>query len=252
MAFNTWKDFKKFEAAVKREYRFIHSPEVKEFLDNIKETLHDRTISLARGTIFFRSQIGYETFVAKGQIGACGFPSERMKPKPNNSHEGRANPKGISYLYLSDDVNTCLAESRPHKGQIISWAQFRINRDLRIVDCCTVPSHDSEMPFIFNPPQSQEDIGDAIWSRINSAFTKPITNNDAHSDYVPTQILAELFKSSSLDGIRFKSGVGEGHNFLLFDVDSADFINSAVLETKAISYEFSAFTDHYSLQEKLT
>lgn len=250
MAFNTWEDFKKFEAAVKSEYRFIHSPEVKEFLANIKETLPNRTILLDRGTIFFRSQIGYEPFEAEGQIGACGFPSERMKPKPNNSHEGRANPKGISYLYLSDDPNTSLAESRPHKGQIISLAQFRINRDLKIVDCCTVPMHESEIRFIFNSPQSQEDIRDAIWSRINSAFTKPIANNDTHSDYVPTQILAELFKSSNLDGIRFKSGMGEGHNFLLFDVDSADFINSAVMETKAISYEFSVFTDHYLLRGK--
>lgn len=250
MAFNTWKDFKNFEAAVKSKFRFIHSPEVKEFLANIKETLPDRARPLALGTILFRSQIGYETYESQGQTVACGHPSERMKPKRNNSHEGRANPKGISYLYLSNEDNTSLAELRPHNGQIISLARFKMNRDLKVVDCYSVRKHYRYWQCIFDEPQSQEDIGSAIWSMINSAFSTPVTNIESSAGYVPTQILAELFKAEDFDGICFESSMGEGRNFLLFDLDAADFIDCKVMETKSITYEFAEFTDHYSLQEK--
>lgn len=250
MDFNTWEDFKNFEAAVKNEYRFIHSPEVKKFLDNIKRTLPNRARPLALGTVLFRSQIGCKTRKSQGQIVACGYPSKRMKPKPNKSHEGRANPKGISYLYLSDEDNTSMAELRPHKGQIISLAQFKMNRDLKLVDCSSVQNQYSYWRCIFDEPHSQEDIGSAIWSMINSAFSKPVTNNESSADYIPTQILAELFKAEDFDGVCFKSGLGEEHNFLLFDADAADFVDCKVMETKSIEYEFSEFTDHYSLQDK--
>lgn len=250
MAFNSWKDFENFEASVRSKYRFIHSSEVNDFLENLKETLPVRARKIALDTICFRSQIGYDTYESEGQIGACGYPSERMKPTSKVRREGRANPKGISYLYLSNDGDTSLAELRPHKGELISLAEFRIARELNVVDCVSRSKRYDLFGCYFNPPVSQEEIGDAIWSKIGSSFSKPVSNNDSSSDYVPTQVLAELFKSENFDGICFKSGMREGLNYLLFDIESADFIKSTVMETKSISYEFSEFTDHYRLQEK--
>lgn len=250
MGFNSWRDFEDFEKKVKHENRYVHSGEVKEFLFNIKKSLPARERSLAAGSILFRSQIGYDEYEDEGQLIITGLPRERMKPIPLKGYEGRANPKGISYLYLANDENTSMAELRPHIGEYISSAQFKVNRSLRLIDCYSVPKHYNYVMCIFDMPTSQEDIGYAIWSMINAAFTKPIKNNDSSSDYVPTQILAELFKSEGFDGVCFKSSMGAGHNFVLFDLGMADLINCTVMETKSVDYGFSERGNRYHIQSK--
>jgi hypothetical protein len=238
MGFNSWQDFVSFEENVKYKNRFIHSQDVTEFLSNIKRTLPDRKISLAVKTPLFRAQIGHDEDECEGSIRAIGYPAERMKPVPNKGAEGRANPKGISYLYLADDKNTSLAELRPNIGQRMSSAEFKVNRDLNIINCYSVSKYYNYAECVFNTPLTQEDITNAIWSMINDAFTKPVTNNDSTSDYVPTQFLAELFKSEGFHGVCFKSGMGEGCNFILFDLNDADFVGCTVMEAKSVKYDF--------------
>lgn len=235
---------------MKHENRYVHSDEVKEFLFNIKKSLPAREKSLTAGSILFRSQIGYDEHEDEGQLIIAGLSRDRMKPIQLKGYEGRANPKGISYLYLADDESTSMAELRPHIGEYISSAQFRINRSLRLIDCYSVTKHYTYLMCIFDTPTSQEDIGYAIWSRINDSFTKPIKNNDSSSDYVPTQILAELFKSEGFDGVCFKSSMGAGHNFVLYDLEVADLINCTVMETKSVSYSFSECGNRYYIQRK--
>ncbi|MFZ0569740.1 MAG: RES domain-containing protein [Rhodomicrobium sp.] len=43
-----------------------------------------------------------------------------MKPIPNWLSEGRANPRGIPYLYLASTRDTALAEVRPWIGSHIT------------------------------------------------------------------------------------------------------------------------------------
>lgn len=250
MGFNNWQDFQQFERKVTFENRFVHSPVVSEFLSNIKRTLPPRERSVAAGSILYRSQIGYDEYESEGQLIISGFHATRMKPIPYKGKEGRANPKGISYLYLSNDENTALAELRPHLGQYISSAQFQMQRNLRVVDCYSVPRHYSHIECIFNPPISQEEIGNAVWSMVNEAFAKPVRNADDASDYVPTQILAEVFKSEGFDGVCFKSSLGKGYNFFLFNLSDAELINCTVMETKAVAYEFAECANRYHVQKK--
>jgi RES domain len=250
VGFNTWQDFQNFEREVKFENRYIHSPAVSEFLSNIKRTLPPRERSIALGYILYRGQIGYEEYESEGQVIISGFPSARMKPLPYRGKEGRANPKGISYLYLSNEENTALAELRPHLGQYISSAQFKVQRNLRVVDCYSVPRHYSYIECFFNTPVSQEEIGNAVWSMINAAFTKPVTNADEASDYVPTQILAEFFKSEGFDGVCFKSSMGAGYNFILFNIADAELLNCTVMETKFVSYNFCECANRYHVKSK--
>ena len=250
LGFNTWRDFQEFEKEVKLENRFIHSPLVSEFLANIKRTLPARKRWLANKSILYRAQIGYDENEVEGEPQISGYSPGRMKPISRRGKEGRGNPKGISYLYLSNDENTALAELRPHLGQYLSSAQFAVQRDLYVVDCYSVPRHYSHVECIFNPPVSQEEISNSVWSMINNAFTKPVTNADDASDYVPTQILAEFFKSEGFDGICFKSSMGIGHNFILFNLSDAEVVNCTVMETKAVNFAFSECANRYYVQKK--
>lgn len=241
MGFNSWEDFRNFQEDVKFTSRFIHSPSTDEFLRNIERTLPARERPLPAGEILHRGQIGFDEYKEEGELKHCCFNADRMKPIPNKGREGRANPKGISYLYLSADENTALAELRPHIHQGISIAKFKIQRDLRIIDCHSVAKYYSYPELIFNSPITQDEITNAIWSMINDAFSKPVTNEDHGSEYVPTQILAEYFKSKKYDGIRFKSSVGEGYNILLFNPADANMTDNAVMEATSISYQFEKY-----------
>lgn len=245
MGFNSWKDFYNFENEVKFENRFVHSEVVSEFLSNIKRTLPSRERSIASGAILYRGQIGYKEFEYEGQLVITGFETSRMKPIPNKGKEGRANPNGISYLYLANEENTALAELRPSLGHYISSAQLQVQRDLKIVDCYSVTRHYTHVECIFNPPKSQEEIGNAVWSMINAAYSKPVSNADETSDYVPTQILAEFFKSQGFDGVCYKSSLGAGYNYILFKLSDADIINCTVMETKTVSYTFIECANSY-------
>jgi hypothetical protein len=57
-----------------------------------------------------------------------------MKPPNNMAREGRVNPKGIPCLYLADERNTAMAETRPWLGSYISLGEFKTVRGLRVID----------------------------------------------------------------------------------------------------------------------
>ncbi len=58
-----------------------------------------------------------------------------MKPLRDRTREGRANPKGIPYLYLATHEDVAMAEVRPWIGSNISLGRFLTTRDLCLVDC---------------------------------------------------------------------------------------------------------------------
>jgi hypothetical protein len=161
-----------------------------------------------------------------------------MIPTSEYAKEGRANPKGIHYLYLSSDERTSMSEMRAHVGEWLSCVDFKVANNLRIVDCHSSDSVFNLVAHIFNPPISQHDISFAVWSTINDAFSLPVRNSDTSTEYIPTQILAELFKSEGFDGICYKISIGQGLNYTLFNVYAAEFIKSSIMKCSAICYQF--------------
>jgi len=94
------------------------------------------------GTVLWRAQLGYESepLIQDGEyIDALPGPfhQRRMFPLTDRAPEGRANPAGIPYLYLSTLKETALTEVRPWLGSLISLAQLKATRELAIVDCST-------------------------------------------------------------------------------------------------------------------
>lgn len=252
MGFNSWHDFRNFENNVRYKNRFIHSSEVNEFIINIKETLPKRIKILTKDKILYRAQIGCDEIDCEVTgMDITGYSPERMKPILNKGIEGRANPKGISYLYLSTDINTSLAELRPNREQYLSSAQFKVRRDLKIVNCYSVPRHYDYFECLFNEPKSQDEIINAVWSMINNAFTKAVTNHDSATDYIPTQFLAEFFRAENFDGLYFKSGVGSGFNVVLFKLDDASLVNCTVMKAKSITYEFEECANRYFIKSDI-
>lgn len=245
LEFKSHTDFENFEKHVRCERRYVHSGPVVDFFSALSITLPDRTRLLAKNSVLYRAQIGFEEIEMEGEIMITGFKKERMKPNREFCGEGRANPRGIPYLYLSNELNTCMAELRPQRGQMLSVADFVTRSDLKVVDCYSVERDFGDVELIFSPPTTQEGIRSAIWSHINKAFSKPVSLGDSSSDYIPTQVLVEFFRHYGYDGVCFKSGLGVGHNYVLFDLAAADLVSCGVYDVKAIAYDFAECTNRY-------
>ena len=112
--FKSWLSYHEFERKTKRTCRYIFDQSVQEFLNTVLATSKKRYRQVPQGTIFWRSQLGNDwmpIFQENEHVSddAIPFSQERMKPIPNMANEGRANPKGIPYLYVATDKDTAMA-----------------------------------------------------------------------------------------------------------------------------------------------
>ena len=236
----------RFAKKVKGFHRYIRDSEDHDFLEALllQARTGDRTMVLKQGIVLWRAQLGHgweALHEGDEQIGEveCGFAPARMKPLRDRAREGRANPKGIPYLYLSNDKNTALAEVRPWLESLVSLAQFQTLRELVIVDCSTDQRPKRRLstaePFVIVRP---EEWDMAVWYDIGHSFSTPVTVDDDVASYAATQIIAEFFKSEGFDGVAYESGFGKGHNLALFDVDAAELLNCGLYKLSKIAFEF--------------
>ncbi|MFC1635054.1 RES family NAD+ phosphorylase [Planctomycetota bacterium] len=222
-----------FQSDVTRKLRYFRTAQSKEFLDAVLLTSKKREKTLRRGRKLWRAQLGS----AERDGPQCGikedvpYPPERMKPLSDRAKEGRVNPKGIPYLYLATKKQTAVQEKRPWLGSFISVARFSVVRNLKLIDCSNNIFKLKGPGFhcLFsntNPPHpkklSQDEIERYVWSWIDWSFSKPVDPSDDTAEYVPTQILAELFRANNYDGIIYNSLFAEGKNLALFDIASAE------------------------------
>jgi hypothetical protein len=243
--FHSWRSYWEFEKSVKFHNRYVRDPSAAKFLDTVLVTSKNRRKIIPKGGYLWRAQLGQDTD-DDGQV--WGLSPKRMKPIPGLASEGRANPNGIQYLYLATDKETAMAEVRPWLGSSISVGQFRINRRLSTVDC----SADGNSPIFFlgerePEPRRRER---AVWSHINDAFSRPVNLSDEVGAYVPTQIIAELFKNEGIDGLLYRSSLGKGTNVVLFNPEDADIVNCCPYNVKEIHFDFEQTGNPYVVKSK--
>ena len=245
MAFKSWNSYGDFFREVTRSNRYFYSADVKDFLSNVLETSRSYEKIVKPGENFWRAQLGSD-WIEEGVDDPIQLPlpPKRMGPLEYQASEGRANPKGISCLYLAADKETAMAEVRPWLHSNISVWQFKPVRDLKLIDCSV---HSAEgWKFYWKEPDDQKKE-EAVWSSIDRAFSRPITPSDKSSDYVPTQILAELFKSDGFDGIFYKSSLSNGFNLALFDISAATVGNYALVHrVEEIKFSFDSGKEYFS------
>lgn len=243
-----------FRSKVIGKNRYFRDETVDQFLQTVLATSTTRQETILAGGIVYRAQLGNDWELMnkdnpeEGYI-PCGYPPERMKPLSGSATEGRANPKGLPYLYVATKEQTAMAEVRPWVGSYVSVAQFKILRDLRIMEC-TSPEPPLRLSFQIDdntpPEEPPSDVREAeVWYDIDQAFSRPVSPSDQTADYVPTQVLAEFFRTNGFDGVAYRSSLGEGHNIVLFDVDCADLINCQLFEVKSVEFKFSIADNRY-------
>ena len=239
--FKSQWDFWNFQNAVRGKLRYIRRPEQDAFLKTVLATSTTRKVQLDSGLIFWRAQLGND-WMEREQDGEtyklpCAHPAARMKPLRGQASEGRANARGIPCLYVATRKETAMSEVRPWVGSYVSVGQFKLFRDVEIIDCSR--NHDEVLPYYFKEPTPKK-RAEVIWSCVDVAFAEPTTRHDDTGDYAATQIIAELFKSAGLGGVAYKSNFGkEGYNVALFDINVADLVNCHLYQVKSLEMEFA-------------
>jgi hypothetical protein len=116
----SWEEFVQ---SIKSEYRF-HTNFFQQDILEIFCTYIKK--SYKKGTIFYRARISDSD---------RGYSKEKMGAPPIGlASAGRANPEGISYLYLGDSVETTLYEIRAGLYDYVSVGKFVLQEDINVVD----------------------------------------------------------------------------------------------------------------------
>jgi hypothetical protein len=138
-------------------------------------------------------------------------------PKTADS-EGRANPKGIPYLYLCKDIETTFYETRASYLDYISIGIFKASKSniLKIVDFTKhlSPFNNATDIISFSKGKILRDI-------ISKDLSKPLHRFDSELEYIPTQFICEFIRYFyDVDGIQFFSSLRKGGvNVVLFNED---------------------------------
>jgi hypothetical protein len=232
-----WNSYLSFVEKIISSRRYFHDKNTEEFFENLLITANKRIAMISAGQHLWRAQSGYRKdplYDIDGKVidyNAIPYSQERMKPNPEKAADGRVNPKGIPCLYLASDEKTAIAEVRPWVGVYVTVAQFTTIRTLKILDCSNgeidpmnVTVNDLDKLFKLRLLEPDEAIR-TVWRWIDKGFSGPVDRDGNNLDYVPTQVIAEFFKTNGFDGIKYSSLFNGGVNFALFDINSANQID---------------------------
>ncbi len=175
-------------------------------IDEISAALWVAESTMLKGTPLFRARLGSEE---------DGFTRAKMgAPPASKATGGRANPVGMPYLYLGSDEGTAVAEVRPHRGDKVMIAEFKLRQDLPVVDL--------RRPTIGSPFAWGDRLHEVLRTMpfladLGREMSRPVSSQRRELEYVPTQYLCELIKSKGYRGVAYASGLSEGWNLALFD-----------------------------------
>lgn len=178
---------------------------------------HDLVRVVARGTPIFRAR---QSDTANRPTNAETLGS----PPPRKAIQSRMSPAGISVFYGAEDMKTAFLETFEPKDaknkDSFTFGRFVTARKLRILDLSKVP----DVPSIFDELSADRRHECIFLAELAEDISKPVERDGReHYEYVPTQIVAEYFRSvfrldrKPVDGIMFKSSrKGAGISYCIF------------------------------------
>ena len=218
-----WEDFVK---EIKQKNRF-HSQIINEevlgkFLLANGDAVFENNIELYRARIWDKDQ-GFE-------------PDQMFAPPAESARAGRANPEGISMLYLADSLETALREVRASFHDCITVGTFQLKSadpvkiiDLSAIDRGNPFSADDYIQLVVNLPHLE---------KIEAEISKPMRRTDSALNYLPTQYICDYIKFSGAAGIKYKSTMNEtGVNYAFFDENLFECIKVENYKVKIKEYD---------------
>lgn len=207
-----FEDYSKFENDLKYKNRFFVE---EKFVLSLKQLISLNATILSEGTKLYRARIHkYED--DKTQPFSA---SEMINPVPEEARLGRANPDGISYLYLSSNIDVCIQEVRPNIQNIISIGSFTLKQNIDVIDLID--------PF----RASNDNYLNSLNHCVRMIFSQPKITKRPEIEYLPYQFICELINNEEYKGVKYYSKydrnmLSKNYNLVLFNSSYASFNKS--------------------------
>lgn len=218
----------KFSKEIKTTNRF--------HLENSLDLIHLKSLfqhyvkELPMGRKFYRARISNDK---------VGYSVAQMGNPPSNlAKAGRANPEGISYLYLSNNIKTTLYEVRASHYDYVTVGAFRLEESISVVNLNRLTYDVFRLAEI----ESLEEviIHGSFIDKLEKELSKPRRRSDSELDYIPTQYISELIKSMGFDGIEFTSSLyAEGVNLAIFNPEKFSCLSVDVYEVVDLKLDYN-------------
>ncbi len=175
------------------------------------DSFFDSKVIISNDNVFYRARL-------HNNPNEPVFTNEQILSPPKEfSTAGRANPLGIPYLYLSDNVDTILYEIRASYLDEVSVGTFSKKKE--ILEEITI-SDFTETSTLYHPNEVNKKIKSTLLKQtISRDLSKPMRRYDSEIDYIPTQFICEFIKVfTNVQGIKFRSSLHNvGNNIVIFN-----------------------------------
>lgn len=222
----TWDQFSKEIKTVNR-FHFVNNLD----LDKLKYLFKNYVKEIPKGKKYFRARIN--------ELSRDFEDLEMWNPPAKKAKGGRANPQGISYLYVANKVKTALYEVRASLYDYVCVATFRLKKNISVINL----SRETYDVFRLAESETLEEvlIHEPFIKKLEHELSRPRRKNDSELDYLPTQYLSELIKSMGFDGIEFQSSLHkEGYNIAIFDRKKLEILEIKNYEIKSIELQYGS------------
>ena len=215
---NTSFSWNRFCDEIRHENRFFPHSDFLGFLDELYDN-YRVLLSATENDTLYRARCIHTDNIKKIKADQRleGFDKKDSgEPPTGKSFSGRANPAGVSSLYLASDIETACAEVQPVPSQLISVASFKLKADTTIIDLCKVKVQESTK-------YSQAEMNSAI-RKVMFEFARP-QDKENDIDYAVSQYIAAFFMQKGVQGIKYISShnpVTGSFNLVLFDSTIAE------------------------------
>ena len=217
MLINTWDDFSDY---TKKETRFFFSPRaeiLKEAMKIIKNNNLIQRIKPLDKKKIYRARAFKEGNRIVYDLRRMGPP----EPEDTINISNRMSPPGVPVFYASFEKTTALSEiSQKGREGCAYISEFHFLREIKVIDLTL--SIEESLPSFFDIDKTRrEKRSDLIFIQgLSAKLSEPIDKDGReHTDYVPTQILAEYIKKQDIHGIIYESRRiknSKGKNIALF------------------------------------
>lgn len=209
----TWKDIKN---TIKHQTRY-HIDDSPLDQQNWNSSLGDCVeIYNSRNRVkYYRARIPH----TEGARYKC---KEMGAPNPEYATSGRANPMGISYLYVCTEVDTCLYETRAAYLDRICIGTFKIkpHESVSLMNLTRIKADKMVIPVDGDDLEGNLKIRILI-NLISRDLSEPMRRHDSIVEYIPTQFICEYIRDNyHVDGIIYTSSLNDsGTNIVFFNPD---------------------------------
>ena len=197
-AFKLWSDFC---------YSIKDNCDTSEGFEALWNTIFGDPIELEKEKIFYRARLLSKENYAHMHLsdwnkdlndsGIRGLSKKEMgAPPPEKTVVGRANPKGVSYLYLATNPEIACSEIQPTLFDLISVAEFELTQDIKVVNlkCCSRKGNN----------EIEQDAYCYLIENVMNVFSIPVRTRDSDM-YGISQAITDKIKEKGFDGIMYGS-----------------------------------------------